>query len=95
MRTLAKVLKRRPKLWVEVVRSLKKMGIHLPLADAIERVVKDNKPNVRCELVPLNKVGDYSEGNDSNTTLLVEFNQVQILPILDSGARVALVLVQV
>ena len=38
--TLAEVLKRRPKLWLEVVKSLKKMGIHLPSADAIKKVVK-------------------------------------------------------
>ena len=56
--TLAEVLKRRPELWLEVVKSLKKMGIHLPSADVIKRVVKQAKPNMRCELVPLNKVGD-------------------------------------
>ena len=93
--TLAEVLKRRPKLWLEVVKSLKKMGIHLPLADAIKKVVKETKPNVRCEPVPLNKVGDYSEGNNSNTTLPVEYNDIQSLAILDSGAGVALITIQV
>ena len=63
--------------------------------DAIERVIKCNKPNLRCELVYLKKVGDYNEGNDSNTTLPVEYNDVQSLAILDSGARVALITVQV
>ena len=78
--TLAEVLKRIPKLWLEVVKSLKKMGIHLPLvANAIKKVVKEAKPNMRCEPVPLNKVGYYSEGNDSNTTLLVEYNDIRIL----------------
>ena len=71
------------------------MGIHLPLIDAIEKVVRDTKPNVRCEPLPLNKVGDYSEENDSNTTLPIEFNEVQSLAILDSGAGVALVTIQV
>ena len=71
------------------------MGIHLPSADTIKKVVEQMKPNVRCEPVPLNKVGDYSEGNDSNTTLPIEFNKVQSLAILDSGARVALVTVRV
>ena len=93
--TLAEVLKRRPKLWIEVVKSLKKMGIHLPSANTIKKVVKEANPNVRCELVPLNKVGDYNEGNNSNTTLPIEYNDVQNLAILDSGAGVALITVQV
>ena len=70
------------------MKGLKKVGIHLPLADAIKKVVGEKKPNIRCELVPLNKVGDYSEGNNSNTTFPVEYNEVQNLAILDSGARV-------
>ena len=74
---------------------MKKMGIHLPSADAIEKVVRDSKPNVRCEPIPLNKVGDYFEGDDGNTTLLVEFNEVNNLAILDSGARVAIATKQV
>ena len=93
--TLAEVLEKRPELWLEVVKSLKKMDVHLPAADAIEKVVKETKPKVRCERVPLNKVGDYSEGNDSNTTLPVKYNDVQSLAISDSGARVALITVQV
>ena len=51
--TLAEVLEKRPQLWLEVVKSLKKMGIHLPLADAIKRVVRETKPAVRCEPIPL------------------------------------------
>ena len=76
---LTEVLKKRPELWLEVVKNLKKMSVHLPTTDAIEKVVKKTKPNVRCELVPLNKVGDYSEGNNNNTTLPVEYNDVQSL----------------
>ena len=96
MMTLAEVLKERPKLWLEVVKSLKKMGIHLPsVVDAIKKVVKETNPNKRCEPIPLNKVGDYNEGNDSNTTLPMEYNNVQSLAILDNGARVALITIQV
>ena len=69
------------------------MGIHLPIADAIKKVVKETKPKVRCEPVPLNKVGDYSEGSNSNTTLPVEYNDVQNLAILDSGVGLALIIV--
>ena len=71
------------------------MGIHLPLANAIERAIKDHKPKVRCEPIPLSKVGDYSEQNNSNTTFPIEFNEVQRFAILDSGARVTLIMVQV
>ena len=71
------------------------MGVHLPIADAIKKVVKETKPKVRCEPVPLNKVGDYNEGNNSNATLPVKYNDVQSLAILDSGVGVALITVQV
>ena len=47
--TLDEVLKSRSKLWFEVVKRLKNMGIHLPYADTFERVVNDDKPNVRYE----------------------------------------------
>ena len=42
------------------------------------------------EPVPLNKVGDYCKGEDSNTTIPVDFNGQQTLAILDSGAGVAI-----
>ena len=42
------------------------------------------------EPVPINKVGDYYEGEDGNTTLPVKFNEVTSLAILDSGAGVAI-----
>ena len=71
------------------------MGIHLPSTDAIQKVVKQTKPNVRCELVPLNKVGDYNEGNNGNTILPIEYNEVQSLAILNSGVGVALITMQV
>ena len=45
---------------------------------------------MKCEPVPINKVGDYCEGEDSNTTLPIELNEVQSLAILDSGAGVAI-----
>ena len=68
------------------------MGVHLPAADAIEKVVKETKPNMRCEPVPINKVGDYNEGNDNNTTFSIEYNDIQSLAILDNGSRVALII---
>ena len=45
---------------------------------------------VKCELVPINKVGDYNEREDNNTALPVEFNDIKSMAILDSGAGVAI-----
>ena len=42
------------------------------------------------EPIPINKVGDYCEGEDGNTTLPVEYNGMKNLAILDSGAGVAI-----
>ena len=71
------------------------MGIYLPFIDSIERATSDKKPNMKCEPIPLSKVGDYNEGNNSNITLLVEFKEVKSLEILDSGMGVALVAIQI
>ena len=43
----------------------------------------------------LNKVGNYCEGGNDNTTLPLEFNEVKSVAILDSGARVAIATKQV
>ena len=51
---------------------------------------KEMVKKVKCEPIPINKVGDYCEGEDSNTTLPVEFNDIKSIAILDSGARVAI-----
>ena len=45
---------------------------------------------MKCESVPINKVGKCCEGEDGNPTLLVESNEVQSPAILDSGASVAI-----
>ena len=47
---------------------------------------KDEK--TKSELVPLNKVGDYCEGEDGNTTLPVEYDNHKSLAILDSGVGI-------
>ena len=62
------------------------MGIEMPLVQEIRgTMVVDPVKKAKYESIPLNKVGDYCEGDDGNTTLLVEFNEVKILAILDSG----------
>ena len=40
--------------------------------------------------VPLNKVGNYYEGEDSNTIIPVSYQGIKTFTILDSGARVAI-----
>ena len=56
------------------------------MKNAIKKAIDESKPKVRCKLVPLNKVRDQCEGDDGNTTLLAELNEVQSLASLDSGA---------
>ena len=75
--TLAKFLKVKPKLWQEVTMCLKKMGIYMPNEKFIE-TIKETKvaKNVKCEPIPINKVGDYCEGKDENTTLPMESNDM-------------------
>ena len=64
----------------------------MPLVQELrETMVVDPIKKVKCEPIPLNKVGDYYEEDHGNTTLLVEFNDVKSLEIIDSGAGVALV----
>ena len=63
----------------------------MPLVEEMgETMVVDPIKKVKCELVPLNKVGDYCEGDDGNTTLPIEINEVKSLEILDSGVGVAI-----
>ena len=47
-------------------------------------------PHKTLKPVPLNKVGDYCEGEDGNTSLPVEHAGVKSMAILDSGAGVAI-----
>ena len=86
---LADVLRVRPELWKELELQLKKLGVELPISEQIPNLERKQKQKT-YEPVPLNKVGDYCEGEDSNTTIPVEFNGQQTLAILDSGAGVAI-----
>ena len=61
------------------------MGIEMPLVQELrETMVVDLVKKVKCEPVPLNKVGDYCEGESNNTTIPVDFNGQKTLAILDS-----------
>lgn len=63
------------------------MGIKIPSRQMSKSTnqSEQQKP-VNCEPLPINKVGDYCEGEDGNTTLPLEFNNVKSLAILDSEA---------
>lgn len=63
------------------------MPHQIPVDERLKGIVQQR---VKCETVPINKGGDYCEGEDGNTTLPVEFNEVKSLAILDSGAGVAI-----
>ena len=92
---LAKILKLKPELWVEMTKTLEKMGVKVPnLPNPGEEGV-DAPRKEKCEPIPINKVGDYCEGEEGNTTLPIEFGKHKCTAILDSGARVAIVTKQV
>ena len=62
------------------------MGIEMPLVQELrETMVIDLEKKVKCEPIPLNKLGDYCEGDDGNNTLPVEYYGVTSLAILDMG----------
>ena len=44
----------------------------------------------KSEPVPINKGGQYNDGEDANTTLPVELNGCKHIAILDSGAGIAI-----
>ena len=84
--TLAEILKVKLELWYELTPCLEKMSFLVPKLKHIQMTNGSIKKAAKCELVPINKVGDYCEGEDGNTTLPVEFNDVKSLAILHSGA---------
>ena len=63
---LADVLRVKPELWEGVAKCLKKMGIKLPNGELLG--LKEDQVEPKCKPVPLNKVGEYCEGEDGNTT---------------------------
>ena len=86
---LSDILKVKPELWEDVAKYLKSLGVEMPI---MKQNLMEDKKQARKNLapVPLNKVGDYCEGEDSNTTIPVTYDDVTTLAILDSGAGVAI-----
>ena len=60
---LVEVFKVRPKMWLEILKCIKRMGVELPPCKYMSKIVVANSmKGVKCEVVPLNKVGNYYEG---------------------------------
>ena len=56
---LAKVLKVRPKMRLEIMKFLKRMGVELPpCKNMSETIVANSIKGVKCDPIPLNKVGN-------------------------------------
>ena len=87
--TLAELLRIKPEMWANVGECLKKFGIKNPTQRIKEGLDEIEKPG-NTRPVPLNKVGEYCEGEDGNTTLPVEFQGVTTMAILDSGSGLRL-----
>ena len=93
---LADVLRVKPELWEGIARAFKQMGVKIPSREELNITNEgERRKQVNYEPVPINKVGDYCEGEDGNTTLPVKFNEVTSLAILDSGAGVAIATKQI
>ena len=87
---LADILKVKLELWKDVDKCLEKMGIHVHISETQQAFKAMKQITKVVEPIPVNKVGDYCEGEDGNTTILVEFARQTSIAILDSGAGVAI-----
>ena len=76
-------------MWEEVARYLKTIGVDIPMGE-ISQIKGQEKQTKVVTHVPLNKVGEYCEGEDSNTTIPVSYQGVRTFAILDSGVGVAI-----
>ena len=84
--TLEEALKVKPKLWQEVTTCLGQVGVQR-IKTKPNQVTGYGVRKVKCEPVPINKVRYYCEGEDSNTTLPIEFNEVKSMAIFWTTER--------
>lgn len=82
------ILKVKPKLQNDVWECPKNMGINMPRE--LSKLPKEEIKSHKDPLVPQSKVKEYCEGEDGNTTLLVEQNVRKHIAILDSRADIAI-----
>ena len=65
-------------------------GIHVPISET-QQALKAMKQTVKVvKPIPVNKVGNYCEGEDGNTIIPVEFAGQTSIAILDNGAGIAI-----
>ena len=88
--TLGEILKVRPHLWNELATILEKMGIKGIKPKELNQLQNGDKAHAPLQPVPVNKVGEYCEGEDGNITLPAKYNNVKTLAVLDSGAAIAI-----
>ena len=69
---LADLLRARPDMWEEVARYLKTIGVDIPIWE-VDQLKGQEKQKKIVTPIPLNKVGDFCEGEDSNTTICVSY----------------------
>ncbi|MCO5577550.1 hypothetical protein L7F22_031381 [Adiantum nelumboides] len=93
--TLSELLKISPHLWEEMGKHLETKGIKIPIQTDPPREAKQIGNQQTAQPVPINKVGDYCEGEEGNTTLPVEYNEIKTIAILDSEAEVAIATKQI
>ncbi|MCO5587465.1 hypothetical protein L7F22_041414 [Adiantum nelumboides] len=88
--TLSELLKIRPHLWEEMGKHLETKEIKISLQTNPSMEEKKFGDQTKAQPVRINKVGDYCEGEEGNTTLRVEYNVIKTIAILDSGTRIAI-----
>ena len=77
-------------MWNELAKTLHSLGLKGIQDKHIKQLKENHQTPTSVQPVPLNKVGDYCEGLDGNITLPIEYNDVETLAILNSGAGVAI-----
>ena len=88
--TLGELLKVRPNFWNELEETLHNLRIKGIQNEHIKQLKENHHTTTSVQSIQLNKVGDYCEGDEGNSTLPMELNEVKCLAILDSGAEVAI-----
>ena len=69
---------------------LRKNGIKGIKLEELNQLQNGDKTHAPVQSAPVNKVGEYCEGEDGNITLPAKYNNVKTLAILDSGAGIAI-----
>ncbi|RYA38459.1 hypothetical protein [Enterobacter cloacae complex sp. GF14B] len=86
---LGELLKIRPYLWNDIQKTLEKVVITGLITKNLGKL-KHKLDNKEIRSIPMNKVGEYYEGEEGNTTLPVRYNDVETMAILDSWAGIAI-----